>query len=366
MSNPGRTSIGRQAKSLEISTQFNGYSRVTINVTDELYYTAGTDTGRELVIDCPWGTQTMANNLLSSLSGFQYQPYEAKQAILDPAAELGDGVTVNGVYGGLFRIQTKAGVLHAADISAPEDEEIDHEYKYTPSTTRKIERQISNVQSELSVQANQISAKVSQTGGNASTFGWQLLSTGFLLKSGNKTVFQCNSSGVQITGTVTATSGYIGNGSQGFLIGNKSISNGKSSLSDSNNGIYIGTDGIALGTKFKVDSQGNLTASSGTFTGAVYANQVQAGGNAGYITTGQIGSRSITAAKCSTGINTSLSNADYARDVFAGSVTAAYLKTTNAQIMAGFFVKNAAVSWKEKTLKDSNGNNVTVKYLGNI
>lgn len=348
MSNPGRTSIGRQAKSLEISTQFNGYSRVTINVTDKLYYTSGTDTGRELVIDCPWGTQAMANNLRSSLSGFQYQPYEAKQAIIDPAAELGDGVTVNGVYGGLFRIQTKAGALHAADISAPEDKEIDHEYKYTPSTTRKIERQIATVHSELivaaneirgevaddvneingqlSIQADKISAKVDQTGGSSSTFGWQLLATGFLLKSGNNTVFQCNSSGVQITGKVTATSGYIGNGSQGFLIGNKSISNGKSSLSDSNNGIYIGTDGIALGTKFKVDSQGNLTASSGTFTGAVYANQVQAGGNAGYITTGQMGSRSITAAKCSSGINSSLANADYAADVFAGSVRANYGK----------------------------------------
>ena len=222
------------------------------------------------------------------------------------------------------------------------------------------------MQSELSVQANQISAKVSQTGGNASTFGWQLLATGFLLKSGNKTVFECNSSGVNITGTVNATAGYIGNGSQGFLISSKSISNGKSSLSDSNNGIYIGTDGIALGTKFKVDSQGNLTASSGTFTGAVYANQVQAGGNAGYITGGQIGSRAITSGKCSTAINTSLGNADYARDVFAGSVTSAYLKTTNAQIMAGFFVKNLSVLWKERTLKDSNGNNVTVKYLGNI
>ena len=187
------------------------------------------------------------------------------------------------------------------------------------------------MESELSIQANQISAKVSQTGGGSS-FSWQLLSSGFLLKNGSTTVFQCNSSGIKVTGQVNATSGYIGNGSSGFLIGSRSISNGKSSMSDSNNGIYIGTDGIALGTKFKVDSSGNLTASSGTFTGAVYANQVQAGGSAGYITGGQIGSRAISVGKCSTGINASLGNADYAADVFSGAVRANYGKFYNADI----------------------------------
>ena len=332
MSNPGRTSVGRQAKSLEISSQFNGYSRVTINVTETLYYTAGDDTGRELVMDCPWGTQAMANNILSSLRGFQYQPYTAQQAILDPAAELGDGVTVNGVYGGIFRIRHNGGALHAADISAPQDEEIDHEYKFEPRSTRKIERQIANVESELSVQADQIAAKVSQTGGSASTFGWQLLATGFLLKSGNKTIFEADSGGISVTGNINATSGFIGNGSNGFLISAKAISNGKSSLSDNNNGVYIGTDGIALGKTFKVDSQGNLTASSGTFTGAVYANKVQSGGDAGYITGGQIGSRAVTTAKCSSGINTSLANADYAADVFAGSVRANYGKFSQIDI----------------------------------
>lgn len=335
--NSGRTSVGRNAKDLSTSSAFNAYSKVIINVTEDLYYQAGNDTGRTLEIDMPWGTQAMANNLLSSLRGFQYQPYETKDALLDPAAELGDGITVNGVYSGIFRIQRGGGVLHAADVTAPSDEEINHEYKFVASSTRKIDRQIANVESELSIQANQISAKVSQTGGGSS-FSWQLLSSGFLLKSGNNTVFQANSSGITVTGQVNATSGYIGNGSSGFLIGSRSISNGKSSMSDSNNGIYIGTDGIALGTKFKVDSSGNLTASSGTFTGAVYANQVQVGGSAGYITGGQIGSRAISVGKCSYGINTSLGNADYSADVFNGAVRANYGKFYNLDVGSMKFV----------------------------
>lgn len=372
MYNPGRTSVGRNAKSLEISEQFNGYSKVEINVTDELYYTAGNDTGRTLTLDCPWGTQAMANNILSAIAGFQYQPYEAEEALLDPAAELGDGVTVNGVYGGIFRLSTKGGVLHASDVSAPQDEEIDHEYKYEPKATRKIERKIANVQSELLVQADQISAKVSQTGGSDSSFSWQLLSTGFLLKSGNKTVFQANSSGIAVTGQMNATSGYIGDGSNGFLISSRSISNGKSGLSDSNNGVYIGTDGIALGPNFKVDSSGNLTANSGTFTGSVYANKVQAGGNAGYITGGQIGSRAISVGKCSTGINTSLGNADYSADVFSGAVRANYTKANNLfaygtfDVEGTFLYKGVTVKLITRNVKDSNGNTVTIKYIGSI
>lgn len=337
MSNAGRSSIGKSAKSLIISDQLAGYSKVIINVTKELYYQAGNDTGRTLELDCPWGTQAMANNILASLSGFQYQPFDADDALIDPAIEIGDGLTINGVYGGVFHISGAGNALHKAKVAAPHDEEIDHEYKFVASSTRKIDRQIANMESELSIQANQISAKVSQTGGNSS-FSWQLLSTGFLLKSGNNTVFQANSSGITVTGQVNATSGYIGNGSAGFLISSRSISNGKSSLSDGNYGVYIGTDGIALGPNFKVDSSGNLTASSGTFTGSVYANRVQSGGDAGYITGGQIGSRAISVGKCSYGINTSLGNADYSADVFSGAVRANYGKFYNLDVGSMRFV----------------------------
>lgn len=358
LSNAGRSSIGKSAKSLIISDQLAGYSKVIINVTKELYYMAGNDTGRTLELDCPWGTQAMANNILASLSGFQYQPFDADDALIDPAIEIGDGLTINGVYGGVFHISGAGNALHKAKVAAPHDEEIDHEYKFVPTSERKIERKIASVQAQLlveaneirgevsdavnqiegqlSVQSSQIAAKVSQTGGNSSSFGWQLLSSGFLLKSGNKTVFQANSSGITVTGQVNATSGYIGNGSNGFLISAKSISNGKSSLSDGNNGVYLGTDGLALGPNFKVDRNGNLTANSGTFTGYVRANKVQSGGDAGYITGSQIGGRTISVGNCSYGINTSLGNADYAADVFSGAVIASYGKFYTLQAGRAF------------------------------
>lgn len=363
LSNAGRSSIGKSAKSLIISDQLAGYSKVIINVTKELYYQAGNDTGRTLELDCPWGTQAMANNILASLSGFQYQPFDADDALIDPAIEIGDGLTINGVYGGVFHISGAGNALHKAKVAAPHDEEIDHEYKFVPKSERKIERRLADVQSELNVQAGQIDAKVSKTGGSAQSFAWQLLSSGFLLKSGNKTVFQANSSGITVTGQVNATSGYIGNGSNGFLISAKSISNGKSSLSDGKDGVYLGTDGLALGPNFKVDRNGNLTANSGTFTGYVRANMVQSGGDAGYITGGQIGSRAISVGKCSYGINTSLGNADYAADVFNGAVVARYMKA-NVMMTTTFTFNQSAMKLTTLTVKDGSGNNVTIRYLG--
>lgn len=311
MSN-GSTSIGKSAATLLVSKTFGAYSKVIINVTAELYYQAGNDTGRTLEIDCPWGTQAMANNLLSSLQGFQYQPFTAESAILDPAAELGDGITMNGIYGGIFKLTLRSGVLHAADVSAPQDEEIDHEYQYTPASERKIERRLNNMQSELSVQADQIAAKVDETGGNSS-FGWELTSAGFKLKSNGSDVMKVDSTGLTVNG-------------------------------------------------------------DGNFTGTVHAKNIAYGGSSGTMNGNGITSRSIGTSRVSSGINTSLGNADFSADVFSGAATAEWTKAKNLLVTAGGVLNvvgsakikyaNLYASWKSTVVKDSSGNNITIHYLG--
>ena len=150
-----------------------------------------------------------------------------------------------------------------ATVSAPHDEEINHEYQYETPTERKLKRQMGDVKAEFAIQATQIAAKVSQVGGTNSSFGWTLTSTAHTWYSGDTQVMKVNSSGLEVKGKITATSGYIGNGSQGFEITSTAIRNGMTSLTDTtHNGIYIGTNGIALGKgKFKVDTSGNITAS---------------------------------------------------------------------------------------------------------
>ena len=297
----GATSIGKNTASLIVSQQFGAYSKVVINVTSELYYESGNDTGRTLTIDCPWGTQAMADNILASLEGYQYQPYEAESAILDPAAELGDGLTVNGVYGGIFKLTLRSGALHAVDVSSPQDEEIDHEYQFTPASERKIERRLANMQSELSVQADQIAAKVDENGGDSS-FGWSLTSNGFTLESNGSNVMTVDSTGLTVNG-------------------------------------------------------------NGTFTGTVQAKNIAYGGSNGTFSGGGISGGSITIGKCSSGINTSLGNADYSADVFSGAAVATFTKAKNLYCVGRFLYNGTEFTPAVYYLLDQNSNVVRIRCL---
>lgn len=294
-----------------------GYSKVILNVTEDLYYEAGTDTGETLEVDCPWGTQAICNSILENIRGYAYKPYTATDAILDPAAEIGDSVNIKGVQSGIFDVSTEFNPLMTANISAPPQEDIDSEYPYKPSSDRKITRRLANVESEIRQQADEISAKVSETGGDVSqSFSWSLTKDGFILANNGSEVFRADASGITVKGEIHATSGFIGSDSNGFAITANSIYNGIGSYSSTGSGVYIGTDGINIGGKFKVDSGGNISAASATFDGRVNASNIRYGsGSGGYfngggITSGSIGSGSSGA--LSSGVRTSLGHGDSA------------------------------------------------------
>lgn len=255
----------QRVDNVEVAPPFNTYSKVVISIDDDTEASAGTsDTGRTLDLTNPlFGSASVAQKTLNRLQGIQYQPYKADGAILDPAAELGDAIEANGVFGGIYTRDRLFSRLMKASVSAPHDEEINHEYQFETPVERKLKRQMGDVKAEFEIQATQIAAKVSQVGGTNSSFGWTLTSTAHTWYSGNTQVMKVNSSGLEVKGKITATSGYIGNGSQGFEITSTAIRNGMTSLTDTtHNGIYIGTNGIALGKgKFKVDTSGNITAS---------------------------------------------------------------------------------------------------------
>ena len=126
-----------------------------------------------------------------------------------------------------------------------------------------------NLSSRITQNATDITAKVSKSGGSSSSFAWTLTDSSWTLTSNNSTVLKATSAGIEVSGKITAKSGYIGNGSSGFEIGNTYIRNGMTSRDDTtHNGVYIGTDGIALGQgKFKVTSAGAVTASNLSITG---------------------------------------------------------------------------------------------------
>lgn len=388
------TYLGKRIRNFESSPQFDGFSRVVIIVSDEIEYSAGTELGRTLRLTCPWGTPEMARNILSDIQGFQYQPYTADGAFLDPAAELGDGITANNVYSGIYTQKIKFGPLMTATVAAPEDEELNHEYPYKSKPNREITREtaqlraslriqtdritaeiedrqsdtklltakldiqgdritqeVANRQSavqtltaQLQVQANQIAAKVSKTGGSASSFGWTLTDSDWTIKANNQNILRATKSGLEVYGKITATSGKIG----GFDIKANYLSYNNQTWGGSNStGIYIGISGIQLGKNFKVDAAGNLTASSGTFNGSVRAGSILYGGNAGTLNgagiTGhsvwgdQIGYGAISTAYTSGGINTSLGYADFANGVFNDWNTASTIRCNGLRVQGSYF-----------------------------
>lgn len=389
-------SILRNMVSFDKAEQFDGFSKVVIIVSDEIEYSAGTDTGRTLTLNCPWGTQEIANNILRSIKGFQYQPMTANGALIDPSAEIGDGISANGVYSGIYSLDLTYNSNLPAEVSAPADEELYEEHTYIPKTEREVTRKFLDFQSQfriqdekisaeveerksdtesiratLEVQADQITAKVNKNDGKSSTFGWALETASWRIFSGSNTVLKADKNGLEVKGIIRATSGEIG----GFKITSNSLTYNNQTWGGTNTkGIYIGPSGIQLGKNFKVDAAGNLTAASGTFTGSVNAGSIRYGENYGTLSGSGISSGSIsgnrlvgntiTTAYTSSGINAALENGNYAANLFSG------VSDYNASIKIGtvsctkLYQGGYGFSTDSVTFKDGDGNNVTIAFWG--
>lgn len=368
------TKLGSDVTSFDKHAKFGAFGQVIIDVDDYTQYAAGNDSGRTLRIINPFGTQEMADSILADIRGLQYQPYEAAGAILDPAAQLGDGVEIRGVYSGIYAMTIRFGRLYRVDISAPAAEEIDSVAPYAPPSERKVSRSLNNLYSELSVQSGriaaevtkrendvsairallevtdgQVSAAVTKIGGDPESFGWALTSDAWRISANNAEVLKVDKNGLEVKGKITALSGTIG----GFTINSDYLSFNSQTWKGTNSlGAYLGVNGLQLGKNFRVDMYGNLYASSGTFDGTIYAKNIaygydeEAGINYGSISGSAITTESIKGSRLALGtisynqlsddVNTDLSYGYAARQVTAGIVRAGLLK---AETLSGHVIK---------------------------
>lgn len=130
---------------------------------------AGEPSGRVLEVTNPWGTQQMASDMLAKIQGYQYKPFTADGALLDPAAELGDSVTVGNVYSVINSAETTFSPLMSSTISAREDSTLDHEYPYELKENREIERRIGGVKASLIVAVDKIEGTITDLDNNLSS-----------------------------------------------------------------------------------------------------------------------------------------------------------------------------------------------------
>ena len=167
--------LGSRTGELETGDAPANITRVNLSVDSDHYYTAGDDTGRAIEVTCPWGSQEMADSILASVSGKAYQPFMATDALLDPAAEIGDAVTVGGYYSVIADISTEFDRACAPTISAPESDEIDDEYPYESKDRRETNRQLAQTRSLISKTSEEILLQVeNELNGLSSSFSVQL------------------------------------------------------------------------------------------------------------------------------------------------------------------------------------------------
>ena len=142
-------------------------------------------------------------------------------------------------------------------------------------------RRIRNAEATLKVQTDEISAKVSAVDGSSS-FSWELTKDYWRIKAKGKTIL-------------------------------------------------------------KVSEDGFWFSGDGTFTGNIYAKNIQSGGSAGYIGTGVLSSE----------IQTSLARADFSKRVFEGTGSATLLRC-ESMIFDDYIIARQSVTI----------NGQTIQYLG--
>lgn len=171
----GSVYVGQKALSLTEYEKTAPISGVILWVDDENCYEAGDETGTVIEQDCPYATQEMANNLLATLQGYSYQGLEANGAKVSPVAELGDGLTIGGLYTQLAYQNIRFSTGEVMDVSAPGSNETLHEYKTEGETTKQFNHQIAETRSIISKTSEEILLQVeNELKGLSSSFSVQL------------------------------------------------------------------------------------------------------------------------------------------------------------------------------------------------
>lgn len=278
--------VGGDITSFADNGKYKPISRVTLLMDDENSLTAGDDTGMEIVASCPHATQPMVNSLLQTMKGYQYQAYEAGAANIDPSAELGDGVTVGGIYSPLSKISDDG--RGYAGISSPGEAEMEDEYPSGGYITQEFNRKISETRSMIAKTSEEIMLKVEGIDGRVTSLSTSINGIEANIKSIDGSITNIKA---DINGLRTTVSGKI-DGSTAQSMIDQSI--GKITLSVSsgsngttfeilNNGVVVDSTGSIDLHVDAVNIDGTLTASE--IEGDKITVRNDAGRRCGYIYT---------------------------------------------------------------------------------
>ena len=344
--------VGLGVTSVEDNGTLPPISRVTLMVDDNNAITAGDDTGREIVADCPFATQEMVNAILSRLKGYQYHAYTASDAGIDPAMELGDAVTVGGIYSVVSRIEDDG--TGYPSISAPGEAELEDEYPSVGPVTQTFNRQLAETRSLISKTSEEILLKVeNELEGLSSSFSVQLQ---------------------QIQSQVTGLNGQVSSITQKVDNITLSVSNGStsSSISLSVGGVTVSSQTIQMNglVTFTGLANGTTTIDGACIkTGTIEASRidtdslyVNAANITGSLTIGQLPNNVATTGDIPDRVSELLNDEGYQTErgvveIIDGTVTADYVNALR--------ITARTLQGREVELLDSGGSKVGAMEIVN-
>ena len=239
--------VGGDIISFADNGKYKPISRVTLLVDDENSLTAGDDTGMEVIASCPHATQPMVNALLQTMKGYQYQAYEAGAANIDPAAELGDGVTVGGIYSPLSKLSDDG--RGYAGISSPGEAEMEDEYPAEGYITQEFNRKIAETRATITKTSEEIMLKVEGVDGRVTSLSTSIDGIEANISSLDGSITNIKS---DINGLRTTVSGKIDG------------STAQSMIDQSIDKITLSVSSSSSGTTFKILSNGIVVDSTGS------------------------------------------------------------------------------------------------------
>lgn len=165
-----KTYLGRRLAEFSPGIASQSISKVELlDENGDVVGVSGSDTGRTLTALQPDGTNAMAAAILAKVSGYKHIGYEGRKALLDPAVELGDAVTVDGLYVPLIAMDMTFDPMLAPNISAPDADELDDEYPYKSPTQRQIERNMAKTRSLITKTSEAIKLRIDGIDGDVSS-----------------------------------------------------------------------------------------------------------------------------------------------------------------------------------------------------
>ena len=138
----GHTGLGMSVKSVDYSDGLADITNIEMETESGTKVAIKEGNGYTLKATCNFADSSAAALCLSRVKYYSYRPFSATGARLDPAAEIGDEVYIDGLTYQIITIDWKIGPHITANLSAPFEETVDHEYTILSNSAKTLRKSI--------------------------------------------------------------------------------------------------------------------------------------------------------------------------------------------------------------------------------